>query len=502
VLLTVVTAVAVVPASAATVPPPGRLGTNLGAITYYDGIVPFTNLVRQAGDWIPQRTGAGWGEGDPLELRRDGWPARLLPGQYATAPLAEVRYPAGRYTVSWRGSGRFDINGVVFAGAGGSGAVQLDGSSLVLLSIRSTDPLNPLRDIRVVVPGESPQATFRAAYLASLRPYRAVRFMDWQRTNSVLWEERRSFRCGTRVLPTHYSQGTSAGASVEVMVELANALGAQPWFTVPHEAWGDWVSCHASVVAARLGRALTPRYEFSNETWNPTFRAFHELTDEARARGLGDGDDFLGLQQRVGQRHARTMTLVGAQMRAAGRPFIRVLSGQAANSWVLEQRLLVTGAAAATDEIAIAPYLFVAGLNPYESADAAIMAGWSRSQLVAAMSRAQTAEVDVWTADHVGLARQFGKRLVAYEGGQHLAGDPSNTALTSLFVGLNRSTAIAPLYRTYLNRWRAATGNALMMHFTDVGPYTRWGSWGALERPEQAAAGTPKYAELRRFAQR
>ena len=96
------------------------------------------------------------------------------------------------------------------------------------------------------------------------------------------------------------------------------------------------------------------------------------------------------------------------------------------------------------------------------------------------------------------MARQRGKRLVSYEGGQHLAGDPGNAALTSLFTRANRSTAMGDAYRVYLRRWQAGTDNALFMHFSDAGPYSRFGSWGALEYPDQGTS--PKYAELVEFA--
>jgi len=477
---------------------PGRLGTNLGAVTYYDGVVPFADLVQQAGDWVSNQEGAPWGAGPPLRLRRDGWPSRLAAGQFATAVLAEVRYPAGTYSVTWSGRGTFDVNGRVFS-AGGSGTVELDGESIVLLNVRSTDPTDPLRAIRVVVPGEASTAVFRQAWLARLAPYRALRFMDWQRTNSAPWEPRRaSFTCGKRIRPDFYSQGTSAGVSVERMVELANRLGADPWFNVPHEAASSWLRCHAKIVAAALAPGLVARYEFSNETWNPGFRAFHDLIAEGERLGLGDGDSFLGLQRRTGQRHAKAMRIVAKEFARAGRPVVRVLAGQAANAWVLEQRLLAPGAAEATDEVAIAPYLGIPGANPFDPAEASSLAALSVAEVHARLATAQTAEVDAWTAAHVALAAGFGKALVAYEGGQHLAGDSANDALTSLFVAANRSAGMALLYRDYLDRWRDSTGNALFMHFTDVGPYTRWGSWGALEFPEQASS--PKYDELVRFA--
>ncbi len=481
---------------------PGRLGTNLGAVTYYDGIVQFADLVQQAGDWVPNQDGAPWGGGPALRLRRDGWPSRLSAGQVATTVLAEVRYPAGAYAVAWSGRGTFDVNGKVFSStgaSGGSGTVDLDGQSIVLLNLRSTDASDPLRAIKVVVPGEATTAVFRGAWLATLAPYGAVRFMDWQRTNSAPWEPRRTtFTCGKRVLPNFYSQGTSAGVSVERMVELANLLGVDPWFNVPHEAASNWLRCHAKVVAASLSPGLVARYEFSNETWNPGFRAFHDLSAEGERMGLGGGDSYLGLQRRTGQRHAKAMRIVAKEFARVGRPVVRVLAGQAANAWVLEQRLLAPGAAEATDEIAIAPYLGIPDANPFDPAEAGALSTLTVTQVLARMATAQSSEVDAWTASHVALAADFGKVLVAYEGGQHLAGDSSNDALTDLFVATNRSAGMGDAYRTYLAHWRDATGNALFMHFTDVGPFTQWGSWGALEFPEQGTS--PKYDELVRFA--
>ena len=478
----------------------GGLGTNLAPVTYYGGNVVFQDLVRQAGDWVPNADGVPWGEGPRLRLRRDGWPSALVPGQVASTVIADVRYPSGRYSVTWSGAGTFSVAGQEFAGRDGRGSVALDGVSTVVLDIRATDPSDPLRDIRVRVPGSGADEIFRAAYVDQLAPYGVLRFMDWQRTNSTAGDPERRFTCGSRVRNGYYSQGTSRGASVESMVDLANAVDADPWFTIPHEATSTWIRCHARVVAQRLDPGLTPRYEFSNETWNPTFIAFHDLTDAARAAGLGGSDAFLGLQIMHARRHAAAMRVVAGVMDAADRPFVRVMAGQAANAWVLEQRLGHAGGAASTDEIAIAPYLGIPGANPFDAAEAAEIATWTPAQVLVALSRAQEEEVEPWIADHVALARTEGKRLVAYEAGQHLAGDPGNDLLTDLFVRVNRSGGIGSAYRSYLQRWDELTDGALLVHFTDVGPYTRFGSWGALEFPEQA--GSPKYDELLRYAAR
>lgn len=475
------------------------LGTNLGGLTYYDGVVPFNDLVKQSGDWVPQQQGRGWGEGDPIELRLDGWPARLAAGQSGVLPLAVDRYPAGRYSVRWKGDGSFEVAGKQFSGSDGSGTVQLDGSGFSYLEVLRTSPSNPLHGVRVLVPGSDASELFRDAYLRSLAPYRIVRFMDWQRTNGTFADPVPPQTCASRVRPTSVSQGQRAGASVETMVSLANALDADPWFTIPHTADETWIRCHARVVARQLDPGLTPRYEFSNETWNPGFVQFHDLEADAEAHGLGDGDSFLGLQQEVALRHAAAMGVVGQVFSEAGRPFIRVLSGQAANDFVLEQRLAFGSAAARTDEIAIAPYVGVPGANPYDPSEAARLDGLGRDAIFALMREALAIEVEPWIRAHASLAERSGKRLVAYEGGQHLAGDPSNAALTSLFVGANRDERMGGLYDSYLTLWRRLTGNAPFVHFTDAGPYSRFGSWGALESPDSPTSSSPKYRALRRF---
>lgn len=478
---------------------PGNLGTNLAGITYYDGVVPFNDLMRQAGDWVSNQQGQSWGSGSALALRADGWPARLAPGQSAAAPLADVSYPEGTYAVRWRGEGRFTIDGHTFSGADGSSSVHLDGASLVILEITATSATNPLRNIQVLVPGANPDAVFRTAYIRQLAPYRAIRFMDWQRTNGTFADPVPRQTCASRVRAGTYSQGTRAGASVELMVRLANRLRAAPWFTIPHNASTTWIRCHARYVAANLRPELAPRYEYSNETWNPAFQQFHVLSNAGEAHGLGNGDSYLGLQQEVARRHRAVMAIVQAEFAARSRPIIRVMAGQAANTFVLDQRLAFEHTSATVDEIAIAPYMHLPGMNPFDSTDAQAIAGMTQDHVLDELDRAIDVEVTPWIADHAALAATYDTTLTAYEGGQHLAGDPDNDALTALFTDANRDARIGVIYDRYLTTWRSLTGNHLFMHFTDVGPFTRYGSWGAIEPTGVGPAVSPKYQALVRF---
>lgn len=194
------------------------------------------------------------------------------------------------------------------------------------------------------------------------------------------------------------------------------------------------------------------------------------------------------------------MRIVRAEFARRGRTPVRVMAGQAANDFVLEQRMAFGDSRAHVDEIAIAPYAHVAGANPFDAGDAGSILASGLVGVFAGLDAAIDAEVAPWTLAHRALASRLGVGLSAYEGGQHLAGDPGNADLAALFIDANRDPWMGRFYDAYLARWRALTGGALFMHFTDAGPYSRFGSWGAREYPEQPVARAPKLAALLRYA--
>jgi hypothetical protein len=54
------------------------------------------------------------------------------------------------------------------------------------------------------------------------------------------------------------------------------------------------------------------------------------------------------------------------------------------------------------------------------------------------------------------------------------------------------------LYLDYLQGWRRE-GGELFVHYTDIGRYTKWGRWGALEYLAQPRISAPKYDALQSF---
>jgi len=102
---------------------------------------------------------------------------------------------------------------------------------------------------------------------------------------------------------------------------------------------------------------------------------------------------------------------------------------------------------------------------------------------------------------HATLARAQKVALLAYEGGQHLVGvgaPANNSAINTLMDATNRDARMGTLYSGYLQDW-ANAGGELFMHFSDVGNFSRFGRWGALEIVTQTTS--PKFDALKTFGQ-
>ena len=103
------------------------------------------------------------------------------------------------------------------------------------------------------------------------------------------------------------------------------------------------------------------------------------------------------------------------------------------------------------------------------------------------------------------MAGQYGVRLGAYEGGQHLVSADVQSqyepAVTRLFTGVNRHERMGDLYRRYFELWYG-NGGDLFMPFVAVAAWGRYGSWGALEYAHQNPTTSPKYQALIEAASR
>jgi hypothetical protein len=88
--------------------------------------------------------------------------------------------------------------------------------------------------------------------------------------------------------------------------------------------------------------------------------------------------------------------------------------------------------------------------------------------------------------------------LIAYEGGQHLAGvleATNNKAMVALFTTANRSPRMYALTTRHLEHW-FAEGGGLYVAFNYVYAPTKYGSWGLLEYQDQPLRDAPKYRAI------
>ncbi len=62
------------------------------------------------------------------------------------------------------------------------------------------------------------------------------------------------------------------GVPPEVMVDLANRVGADPWFNMPHNASDDYITQVGAALAPLLGPELRARFEHRHRHSRGTIR--------------------------------------------------------------------------------------------------------------------------------------------------------------------------------------------------------------------------------------
>ncbi len=491
------------------------LGANLSAVVDWTREWPFVDIMKLARPWISQQWGAPWGQGPALRLTPDGWPAQLASGQYVETLIfdnalddSQTSFPTGHYNLYYDGQGhiRFDLgSATIVSQQPGHLVVNVPPApNGIFLIIDSTNPANPLRNVRFIMPGfENIYRTqpFHPLFLSRLTNLSAVRFMEWMMTNSSTeqaWADRPT--------PTDYTF-VWRGVALETMIQLANTLRVSPWFNMPAQASDDYIRQFATLVRRQLDPSLSVYIEYSNETWNGIFAQNSYVSKQGLGLNLSQ-DPTLAAAYYTAQRSVEIFQIWQSVFGGAGR-LVRVLPSQAVNSWLSERIVAFNNAYVSADALGIAPY--------YSVCTDASSGGWgflgdpSTASTVAAMSVDQVLDVELahiqgcalaMMKSQAAIARKYGLRLVAYEGGQHLValGAAQNSAqLVNLFKAANRSPRMTALYSAYLKNWKTAGGDT-MVHYADVTAYTKYGSFGSLEHQDQDPSTAPKYLALSAFA--
>ncbi len=516
-ILSFLTAGCIAPAVAAAAAEPA-FGINLAGPVDWNSELPFVDVFRMSRPWISQREGAGWGKGPELDLDKRGYVRRLKPGCFAESIVCTIdgnHYPSGNYTMFFEGTGEIEPAGAatrVVSTKSKDGVTRMtfdvDASrGAIFLRLRKTAPKDPVRNIRVIMPGfeDTYEAEpFHPKFLERWRGVACIRFMDWMHTNG---SSIRNVADRPRMNDATWS---ARGIPLEVMIDLCNRLACDAWFCVPHMADDDYVRKFASVVKKRLDRKRRVYVELSNEVWNGGFQQQHYA--QAQAKRLGIGSPEHGWEA-SGKWYARRCVEIfaifndvfGEKKGQKDGRLVRVIAGQASNSWWSEHVILpaeVPGGRASdfADVLAIAPYVgLVPTPNGKPSSDD--VAGWSVDQVMDHVENVALKEAIRAMNDQARIAKAHGLALVAYEAGQHLVGaggGENNDKLTELLQRANRDPRMGKVYDAYFKAWEDADGE-LLCHFSSVGTWSKWGSWGLLQYADDDPKASPKYQAVRRW---
>lgn len=509
------------------------LGMGLAGVKDWSTEYPFLDLVKSARRWR-SRT--------PLELDAAGWPRSLPPTQgaelyFLTIPDG-VTLPWDKLVVLYEGKGKLSYKHAValdekLSRPGRHVLNVKAGARYAVLSLDETNEADPVRNVRIVplryekdfLQGE----LFNPQWLQHVQAFRTLRFMDWMETNNSTtstWADRakpHDLSWADKVTAAEKPRVTQ-GVPVEVMVALANKLKADAWFNMPHLADEDYVRRFAETVKAELAPQLSVYVEHSNEVWNWQFQQAQHANRTGRALWGDHGNAYM---QWHGMRTARVCEIWKRTFGADAKRVQCVLGLQAHYEGLALPALECPLAAKAEnkkpcfqrgiDAIAIAGY-FSGCLNGKGAKDS------DQSQMVRAWAKAgeegqrkaleQALDSRHFPCDNsveamgkvftrfAQIARDHGLRMVAYEAGQHItgAGGPlaKDEGIVDFHVALNRHADMAKLYQRLLEVWKAS-GGGLLVHFVDIAPPSRHGSWGALEYLGQAPS--PKWRALTSFSQ-
>lgn len=512
------------------------LAMGLNGIADWSVQHPFLDLMKTARPWVGHK-GDQWGafESDAIEaggyLDDFGWPKRLPEGARALEAFILTDQPeaashlAGRYRVTYDGQGTLDIGGRAKNVRRSEGTISFDytpGEGLVSIAITKTEPDDHIRNIKIFRESDADLVeagvTFNPDWLARIENLRSLRFMDWMSTNgstSTTWEKRAAVQ--------DYSY-IRRGVPAEVMIELSNFIGADPWFNMPHMADDAYFKAFAELTESTLRKDLRAYVEYSNEVWNFIFPQAVYAREQAQERwGRKAGDD--GWMQFYGMRSAQMAQIWTDVYGAEASERLATVIGTHTGWLGLEEASLnaplwvdedpdknwppyvyftdyaITGYFGyemGSDEQAPAVLAWIEESARIAANDAAVkgLSGEAGKTYLAehkfdganklvdqALRKGSVKElIEVIFPQQAQVAEDHGLRLVMYEGGTHVAvsGEWSNNeTLIEFFKQFNYSPQMAGLYTDILNGWKASNGT-LFNAFVDVAKPSQYGSWGAL----------------------
>ncbi|HHO75102.1 MAG TPA: hypothetical protein ENN05_01580 [Deltaproteobacteria bacterium] len=496
----------------ATVSRPGSdgmaIGMNLSAVSYWTRELPFVDVAKCSMEWVTQNHHQVQGGKnswhtdmlDSIPLDHDGYPI-FLPVEVQGAEAPQIvaslmlrtvypHYPAGRYVCLYDGQGeiRFGFDAKMISAE--PGRIELDvtpspGGNGILMKIMRSEKGDHIRNIRVIMPGfETTCETkpFNPVFLERLRPFKVIRFMDWQKTNDSgmkNWSQRTKL--------SSYTQASVSGVAIEYMVDLCNELGADPWFCMPHQADSDYIRRFAQLVKERLAPDRKVYLEYSNEVWNAMFKQYHWVKENGES-GLSHPEKYA---QFAGQAFNIWQMTFGDQ---TGR-VIRVVSGQQVSPRIIQGAIDYLGPDG-MDAIATSAY-FGLGKDDYEELRILGPRATATDVMRLVMGNIETESIAT-IKKHSRIASKYNVDLLAYEAGPSICSSPlgSSPPYLQALWDSQRSSDLYRVYRGFLGSCKEMEIKLFMAYSYVTAQETKYGSWGHLEYLDQPVTEALKYRAL------
>jgi hypothetical protein len=492
------------------------MGINVAGISDWASTTEFVNYMWRSRDWFMRQANelqptTRWTVPDQVHLTEEGYPAFLPIDRVAsTFAMRDTRatIPGGRYHVYYDGEGliEFGMDAQAVESDEAKGYVQVDYTPTTVrdngffITIRRTNPSNPIRNIRILPPTQPHPAYFSSmpftdSFLEDLRPFRALRFYNWQRLENSYsngsayhvrtWAGRKRLYAA--------SMATGYGVNEDLMIHLCNVLGAEPWFTIPHDADDDYVDKMARLIRRRLRPDVMVHIEHSNEVWNYAFEShkyavFHGrrlygsalAVDEAAMRYHGARSQqiwtsfrnvFGSVQQDRLKFHLGTWVISPRHTRLAGLHItIRPVTVAVTHYFCGEETF---GGSAA------AQILSVAQLAQGCAESVGFEAGYFSAQIAAASELGFETELSAY---------ESGPSLVQYSA---MMGGYPRPGVSDLYASMHRHTSMRATVAAHFDSAKTH-GLTMPMYFTTAAKYTIYGSWGIKETTAQACADSAK----------
>jgi len=507
------------------------LGINTNEVFEQDASIPFVDLFRVATPFNenircrkkdqPCLTNA------EVEYDKNGWPIKLNGGKAGVFFLRNVALaalPKGNYSVLYDGEGKIDYqqNTKLIKREAGEDTISFDaradGFMTAVAQIVESNPKNPLKNIRIIMPGGicagSPyqhvtnpndcsnsefldfkthysSIVFNPDYLDFMKDFGVIRMMPMSgitRDPDEHWHQRPNMKEAT--WGGIYG---SRGAPLEIQIDLANRLQADPWLNVPHIADDNYMRKFAEYVKDNLAPNLTPHIEYTNEAWNANFVHNEHVQKMGVAQKL-DQDALLAGYKYYAKRSVEFFDIwddvYGGHLKNGKKQFVRIIGGWDTRPDISSVILAYNDTYKSTDAIAIAPYI---GGN---------LRGFRESKTVDDIfkllndkkSYRSLPKIMHELEQHAKLADEFGVNLIAYEGGQGLVDWAARDYLqhpNPLFYAANRDSRMNTLYQNLYKEWRGI-GADLFVAFSAPRSCNWSGCWGLKEHIRQPLEKAPK----------